>query len=187
MLYGIRKVCNCLVYSRLMLYSHFELTLHDKRGSQMYRVYPFSRNKEDVYMSIWPYLLTYTLWVLYQRQYLDHWPDLLSLIPDYSFLCVSLSSPPSFLSSCFVGHLSGVCVWQRPPSAAPPAPSRSWEVTQFPMIQCGCFCCVVAVAILRGPLMPTVTAPWIMDRESDSVLDREREGWVARGRGGTER
>lgn len=95
---------------------------------------------------------------------------------------LSHSSLFSFQESHFVGQLSGVCVcvcvWQRPPSAAPPAPSRSWEVTQFPMIQRGCFCCVVAVAILQGPLMPTVSVPWIMDRESDRVLGcvRERGG-----------
>lgn len=79
---------------------------------------------------------------------------------------ISLSSPTlSFPVSGFVGQIRCVypcvcvCVGQRPPSAAPPAPSRSWEVTQFPMIQCGCFCCVVAVAIMQGPLMPTVAVP----------------------------
>lgn len=53
-----------------------------------------------------------------------------------------------------------------------PTPSRSWEVTQFPKIQCGCFCCVVAV--LRGPLMPSVTALWIRAREWQSI---RQTGW----------
>lgn len=111
---------------------------------------------------------SYNIWIIDHTYYL-------SFSTILSVLCLFLSSPFSFLSSCFVGQLSGVRVrvWVCVTATSllcTPAPSRSWEVTQFPMIQCGCFCCVVAVAILRGPLMPTVTAPWIMDRESDRVL-----------------
>lgn len=103
--------------------------------------------------------------------------------------CLSVVFPPLITFSFPVLLLCRTtircaCLWQRPPSAAPPSPSRSWEVTQFPMIQCVCFCCVVAGAILRGPLIPTVTALWIMDKETDRVLDRggEREGRTGKGR-----
>lgn len=84
-----------------------------------------------------------------------------------------LPCPPSIRCVCV--HAC-VCVCMRVAATSHrctphPHPS-SWEVTQFPMIQCGCFCSVVAVATLRGTLILTVTAPWIMNRESDRVSDR---------------
>lgn len=133
--------------------------------------------------AIWPhdvtvcgFCATYWIWII------DH----ACLIPYYLSavfpLLITFSFPVLLLCRTTIRC---VCVWQRPPFAAPPAPSCSWEVTQFPMIQCGCFCCVGAGAVLRGPLMPTVTVLWIMDRESDRVLDRggEREGMLSVERG----